>query len=111
MEKIKKRNLKTQMGKSFFDWASDFFTNEKNLNTLIEKSIIYEDFKKNVPRNAANLSINRFKKKIQIYCEYNEWIFNPDKYTDKTGRIIERNNQGKTVEYFYICAISDEMPF
>ena len=96
MDNIVKKNLKAEVGESIFDWAEDFFSDKKYLDVEIEKNVVFESIKENVPY-AKNLSAQRMKKKIKAYCKYKGWELNPKKMLTNNSQIIKQS-----VEYLFI---------
>lgn len=106
MKAIEKRILQRDLSDEFIFWADDYFTEEK-LNTLVDKQQTFEDYKATLnPKFAAMMKPQTFKKKLIQYCNFKEWIFNPDymltTVSDKERNDIHRKENGKEVYYFYI---------
>lgn len=88
---IKKRSLIADMGKSFHEWAIDYFTDDR-LNIYIDKKTAYENLK-HEKHNLKNISSTEFKVRVGQYCELNNLIFCPiDLITDKKNKRIMKNN-------------------
>jgi hypothetical protein len=115
MMNIEKRNLKSSIG-SLFDWFTDYFSDNDNLNNDIVKN---EMIKQCVTATSyKNLTSTKFKDKLQAYCKYRSWILNPEfMLTDVKNKRITKTIDYKTCEVFHIYTkssdnlIPDEMPF
>lgn len=104
---IKKRNLISEMGHIFPEWADEYFTAEKlncdiNKNDALKQLKLIDSFK--------NISSAAFKIKIKQYCDLKGYEFCPkDMITTKDGRIM-RSVYGNATEMLYLRAtISDEI--
>lgn len=107
MGNVKMRNLLSEMGTPFKDWADVFFSQKDNedkplyLDVQFIKEFAFENLKE---KTGYKYTSHSFKKKVKAYAEYNEWSFNPkDKGLsfDNNGRIM-KTIDGKTHEMFYI---------
>ncbi|MFB9055034.1 hypothetical protein ACFFVB_18280 [Formosa undariae] len=110
MGNVSMRNLLSEMGASFKDWADVFFADmvtdemrgeetHKNLDNFVVKDLAFEDLKQ---KTGLKFSSTSFKKKLAAYAKYNEWIFNPEEIgLDENGRKMQKVD-GKTKEVFYI---------
>lgn len=102
MNNIIKRNLRSEMGETFLDWTTSYFSEKFNLNRYIERSTIFNEYQ--AANNDKFLKPQNFKKKLHAFCNYNGLIFNPEELiTDReNNRISRKNDQNKTAEFFYI---------
>ncbi|PWN67626.1 hypothetical protein [Chryseobacterium oncorhynchi] len=101
---IKKRNLISEMGPVFLEWAESYFIDE-NLNREVIKK---EAHKNLVDYNASvkNISATSFKNKLKQFCELKGYILNPaDKLTTSDGRIM-RSYNGIATEYIYLAELN-----
>lgn len=106
MNNVTMRNLLSEMGAEFKDWADTFFskTNEKgeplHLDKHITKTMAFEDLKSKTPLKYTSTS---FKKRVRAYCKYQEWLFNPSDVEGyrSEGRIT-MNIDGSSEEMFFI---------
>lgn len=110
---IKKRSLIADMGKSFHEWAIDYFTDDK-LNTLIDKKTAY-DLLKAEKHTLRNISSSEFKTRTAQYCELNGYTFCPEEmWTDKKNKRIMKNNYEllyiQTPDYNAESTSEDDMP-
>lgn len=87
-EKLEKRRLRQEIGEAFLDWAEEYFNNAYNLrNRKLEKSTMFNEesiqsgkgYLVKFPREKLYTNINRFKKKLRQYCQFQGWEFNPSK--------------------------------
>lgn len=98
MDNVNKRNLMSEMGDAFRNWASVYFSEENyKLDCLISRADAFKDY-----QTVGKKSANSFKKAVVAYCKLNNYVLNP-KEVDKTGdgRIIQRFNN-VVQELFYI---------
>ena len=102
MNNIIRRNLRTEMGENFLDWATEYFDDKYNLNRYIERSTMFNEYQATF--NDKYMNKQKFKKKLHAFCNYKEVVFNPDELiTDRTNlRILRKNDNNKQTEFFYI---------
>ena len=110
---IKKRSLIADMGKSFHEWAIDYFSDDM-LNILIDKKTAYDNLKAEKP-NLKNISSTEFKTRVAQYCELNGYISCPaEMHTDKKNKRIMKNNMEllfiQTKEFTDDTTDEDDMP-
>ncbi len=104
---IKKRNLITEMGPVFLEWAEGYFVDGNLNNDVIKK----DAHKSLMDYNASvkNISATSFKNKLKQFCELKGYVLNPaDKLTTSDGRII-RSFNGISNEMIYIAASEIEI--
>lgn len=110
MDSIEKRNIQRILGDEFILWAEDYLTSEK-LNVELEKNELLEAYKKTMPVKFAEMvKMRTFKEKLQMYCEYKGYIFNPHDLLN-TDAERERNEirmykEGKDLYFFHIRTTS-----
>lgn len=103
---IRKRNLVSEMGVLFKEWAEDFFTPERLAEDYIVKNEAYEDYVKDKNINKATFSAQKFKQKIEQFCEFNGYIFCPQELrNDKMNNRITKKINGKTEELIVIKTV------
>lgn len=86
-ENIIKNILLQKMGANFLPWADEFFHKENgNLNTYVQRLVIYEDLKKKVH---AGISPQGMVERLRAYCQYKGYIFNPVNELGRDGRIMK----------------------
>ena len=105
---IRKRNLISEMGPIFMEWAEDYLKADK-LGFLFVKKEAHENLK-NYSKTLMTISSNSFKTKMKQYCDYKGYKFCPDHPTqkkDSNGRFMMWHNRNSE-EHFYIeVAIED----
>lgn len=98
---IRKRNLISEMGPIFPEWAEDYFRNR--LNSFIVKKEAHDSLKE-YNKNMAGISSTLFKRRLQQYAEYKGYKFNPDlegEKKDSQGRFMKWLNVS-TEEHIYM---------
>lgn len=114
MKAIDKRLLQRALSDEFIFWCEEYFTEDK-LNALVDKQKAFEDYKATLnPKFAAMIKMKTFKQKLQQYCSYREWKFNPAQLKT-TPSEIERNDihkkvNGQDIYYFYIDTSGESDP-
>ncbi|MEC5156629.1 hypothetical protein [Chryseobacterium sp. MP_3.2] len=98
---IKKRNLISEMGPVFLEWAEDYFRDKMN-KFVVKKEALESliSYNKAVQFTSATL----FKSKVRQFCELNGYEFCPnlpDEKKDKEGRFMKWHNS-KSEEHFYL---------
>ena len=97
---IKKRNLMSEIGKVFLEWAEEYFI-ELRLDVDIDKKEAHTALV-NYNVSMKSTSSTAFKYKMKQFCELKGWVLNPaDKLTTSDGRIM-RSFNGQTTEMLYI---------
>ncbi|UOY07745.1 CHC2 zinc finger domain-containing protein [Muricauda sp. SCSIO 64092] len=89
-EKLHRRKLRQQISESFLDWADEYFSNPLNCNSSVKKDVMYQaargdtdhvqhgdGFLTKFPGQRRYCTIQKFKHKIKMYCEYRGYEFNP----------------------------------
>ena len=112
MNQIEKRNIQRAITDEFIWWAEDYF-NENRLNTLVNKHEAFDAYRGTLNEKVAKMiKINTFKSRLIQFCQYKEWVFNPE-YLLKTESDKERNEIREKVNnedkyYYYIATLSVE---
>ena len=106
MKAILQRTLIKSMTESFFYWAEEFFTPER-LDTFVDQDQAYENYKSNLSKRSADfLNMKSFRDKLQEYCLYHGWVFNPDEiYTsasDRKNKRVHRRIDNEDHYFFFI---------
>lgn len=109
---LEQRNLKKAMTQEFLNWAEDYFTDDR-LNQLLETAAVFGDYKQTLPKAIAeNMKPTSFKRKLQLFCQYKEWVFNPQALmltkSERDRCDIRRKVMGQDRYYFYIDAARDD---
>lgn len=112
MKKLEQRNLQKAMTDEFLWWADDYFTCDK-LDQLVDKQKTFEEYKGTIPKSMADMmKIQTFKLKLQMYCQYKEYIFNPRcllrTETEKQRNDIRKKVNNQDCYFFYIDTTRNE---
>jgi len=121
MNNVTKRNLITEMTSNFKDWADVFFYKMevplgalphvpeqlKYQNQYFSKEEAFESLKSS-GKMFTNWTSQKFKRALQAYCQYNNWIFNPAEMGTKDGRILKKF-RGETQEVIFIKTTEDTL--
>ena len=92
---LRLRELRQQMSEEFFQWASEYFSGQSNLNVELFKKDLYNSFTSSLNSIKANMwSPSKFKKSIKYYCEYGGYTFNPKQNGE--------DHKSNGIEYFTI---------
>jgi hypothetical protein len=91
-EKLLNRKLRQEIGEQFLDWAEEYFSNPANVNTQIYKDTLYQSskgetdniihgdgFVTKYPTQRRWTTIQVFKTKIKLYCQFKGYDYNPSK--------------------------------
>ena len=119
MDNVNKRNLMSEMGDTFRNWADVYFSEEAgSLDVLISRADAFQSYFKD---GGGKKNSNNFKKAVKAFCKLNNYVLNPKDYEFvKDGRIIQRHGaDNKSQELFYIKTKStfttkegsDDLPF
>jgi len=97
---VLRRSLRQVIGEDLLDWAEFYFDDsavlvESKMNTRVSLTLALLDFYESYPKQRNYVDKKRFREKLQSYCQYKGYIWNPN--SNKDGR-IRSNGQ----EYFYI---------
>lgn len=106
MKAILQRTLLKSMTESFFYWAEEWFTAER-LDRLVDQDEAYDAYKSQLSKRSADfMNMKNFRDKLQEYCLYHGWVFNPDDiYTsasDRKAKRVHKKVDGEDHYYFYI---------
>ncbi|HNX37500.1 MAG TPA: hypothetical protein PL124_05460 [Candidatus Cloacimonadota bacterium] len=111
MDNVTKRNLRTEMGEAFKNWADVYFDmKEGNCDRLIERDKAFKDFEEKSGQH--KWTTNKFTKALKAWCRYTEYVekFNPDQFRNSSGRIIRKvNNEAAEMIFVQTRAISAEL--
>jgi DNA primase len=85
VENVRLRQLRQIMGENFLTWAEMFFDwdSHRRLGNLNDKHVrveLYNKFKDECPQEIKYTLPTTFKKKMDAYCEYKGYHFNPTKH-------------------------------
>ena len=106
MNQIEKRNIQRAIGDEFIWWAEDYF-NDGKLNTLVNKHSAFDAYKATLNEKTAKMiKINTFKNRLIQFCQYNEWVFNPEglltSESEKERNEIRRKENGEDAYFYFI---------
>jgi len=89
MNNVTKRNLQSQMGTAFQEWADVYFSTEGGKrDSLVAKHDAFDDCK-SITGNKL-LTSQRFSNALKAWCSYNRFELNPAVLKNDTGRIIRK---------------------
>lgn len=89
MDNVLRRNLQGLMGDAFIAWSDVYFSYENNrLDTLVAKQEAYQDFIRTT--NEKYIKPNGFSHKLEHWCRYNKYVYNPVSLRNGQGRIIKK---------------------
>jgi len=94
------------MGNQFRQWAEVYFNeNGENVNTLISKTKIFNDFV--LDSNVRNWTTNKFTKAMREFCAQCEWIetYQPEELINDNRRRIIKKVEGKSSEMYYLRTV------
>ena len=108
MDSIEKRTIQRSLGDEFIYWAEDYFTHER-LNRELEKTELFEAYKNTLPIKFREMAkMRNFKDKIQLYCEFKGYVFNPPELllseTEQERNEIRKYRDNQDLYYFHIRA-------
>ena len=110
MDRIEQRRLRQSIGETFMDWADGYFVSgltvegqirSSNINEQIPRNELTEAFYSLYPEQKRFVSRREFKVKLQKYCTYKGYIFNPGhpkSDTEPNGGDDKRSG----IEYFTV---------
>lgn len=88
MGAVTKRNLFAMMGNNFHDWALAYFSEDgENVNRLIVREHAMKDYKVSHP---DKLTPQGWLDKIQAFCKYYGYVFNPSEMRGKNNKIMQK---------------------
>ena len=118
MERVLARVRRNIMGDNFVAWADVYFSqdengNNENLDKLLLKRSVYEDWMDEVGRDLKVKSIQSFKTKLKIWCQERGYEFCPQEIPDckMDGRIIKNiyiDGKRRSMEFIYIRTSADK---
>lgn len=89
MDNVQKRNLQGIMGDAFMGWADVYFNHkDERLDEFVSKQEAMAAFAKEA--NQKYITPNQFIAKVEAWCKYYRYAFNPAELQGKNGRIIRR---------------------
>ena len=117
MKSIMQRTLVRAMGQDFFDWAEDWFIDER-LNTYVDQDEAIEAYCKSIAAvNQRFVKPAKFKEQMKLWCQYHAdegYVFNPDSIftnaSDLKHQRIHKKVNGADHYYFYVDTKGDVIP-
>ena len=103
MKNIITRKLKADMGDSFEEWATGYFSKESGrLDCELVKNSVIEDMRRDVP-SLSKVTPQRFIAKLTAFVELSDYIaeLNPKELWNSSGR-IQRKKDGVTCDILYL---------
>ena len=113
MQRIEQREMQASIGKTFQQWADEFFsTNSGHLDCELKAEDVIADFNK---ETHGNWSPKRVTDHLKEYCQFAEHIacYNPASVTGqkKDGeRWRTRDSSGKQHSTYYIQSVNANKP-
>ncbi len=109
-ERVHQRQLRQAMGESFISWADEYFSDETKLNEKIKRKDLWDSFNDYAPEQRRYNTPHGFKSRIEKYCQWKGYLFNPHLYDPVSGlpMYFEKDGTPKTydksggIEYFII---------
>jgi hypothetical protein len=100
------------MGEAFMGWAEAFFETRDTYDNYVYRDQFFSRdvaFEEMVKGTKLKWTANKFKKAMRAFCQWNNWVLNPEEFQGKDSRIIKKID-GKTQEAFYISTkVQQEM--
>lgn len=103
MDSIMQRKYKQDMGANFEEWAGVYFSVESgNLDRLIVREDAFNAYK--MFSGQSKITMQRFTKALKGFVALCPYILmmNPEEMTNSAGRIIRKDNEGKTRDMIYL---------
>ena len=111
-ERIEMRKLRQELGEEFIMWADEYFSDDKHRNIRLCRKDMYENLISILgERKRQFYTPTSFKRRIQKYCKFKGYLYNPHKYDpvsgepmfyDKDGRPVDDDKSGG-MEYFMVA--------
>ena len=117
-ERLEQRKLRQDIGELFISWADEYFSSDEHLNHRLVKKDLFDALVNYDPAVRKFITPNAFKKKLQKYCKWKGYVFNPQKYDPRSGKPLFYDKDGKAiiddksggVEYVTIGTTPGESP-
>ncbi|MDR1198355.1 MAG: DNA primase [Prevotellaceae bacterium] len=97
-ERIVVRRLRQNMGEDFLSWAEEYFSDTQRKNIRIARKDLYDSFLDRFPAQRKYCTATLFKKRIQYYCSWKGYKFNPQKYDPVTGIAFQFDKDGQPID-------------
>ncbi|MEO9474165.1 MAG: hypothetical protein ABJG41_01480 [Cyclobacteriaceae bacterium] len=105
MNNVEKRNLISEMGNAFHEWADVYFSEDsEKLNCFVVKNEAFDEFKR---ASKTNWTSQKFGKALKAWAKYYGYELDPKEYHNGQGRITRKHTAvpgGKAIstEMIYI---------
>lgn len=100
MENVEKRNLLSEMGTAFHEWADTYFSDRMNADVV--KKYAMEDF---IRSTNTKWTSQKFTKALRAWARYYGYELDPEEFKNSSGRIIRKiqeDGHPTSVEMIYI---------
>lgn len=106
MGNVSRRNLMSEMGDHFRNWADVYFAPESGrLDNMLAKEDAMNDCINYT--KMKHLTAQRFTKSLKAWCSFHAYQLNPAELLNSQGRLI-RNVMGKSTEMIYLRSDKDK---
>lgn len=95
MGNVNQRQLLTQMGQQFKEWADVYLTTDE----FVVRSVAMKEFE--TKSQLKGWTTNKFTRATRAWCQLNGYELNPKVFQNSQGRIV-RKNDGKAEDMIYI---------
>ena len=104
------RKLRQEIGEQMISWADEYFSADEHIGHCLVRKEVFDSFMNYDPGMRKFITPTAFKERIKKYCEWKGFVFNPQKYDEKTGEPMYHDKDGRPViddkrngvEYFTI---------
>lgn len=99
MDKVMERVRRGMMGDAFKNWADTYFAQDpdnpnENLDHLLIKQYVYDDYCSELGKTGKSKSSQSFKVALKLYCKEKGWIFCP---SEMLGYDIEKQRSTRNL--------------
>ena len=113
LDKVMQRVRYNMMGDTFKNWADTYFAQDpdnpnENLDHLLVKQNVYDDYCSELGKTGKSKSSQSFKVALKLYCKEKGWVFCPpemlgyDTEKQRATRNLLIGTRRKSVELIYI---------
>ena len=113
LDKVMQRVRYNMMGDTFKNWADTYFAQDpdnpnENLDHLLIKQNVYDDYCSELGKTGKSKSSQSFKVALKLYCKEKGWVFCPpemlgyDTEKQRATRNLLIGARRKSVELIYI---------
>jgi len=111
-ERLEQRIIRQRMGENFLMWAEEYFSDgeETKMNQRLLRKDIFDNYLLEFPGERRYTTPQRFREKIEAFCQWKGYKFNPHRYDSMTGlpMFFDKDGNPNTtdkangIEYFTI---------